>query len=169
MKQQPAIFFDRDGVLNTDIGYAYLPEHITWVDGAIDAIKIANHNGYLVFVVTNQSGVARGMYTENDVMNLHAWMQQQALLQGAVIHGFAYCPHHPVEGTGAYKIACECRKPAPGMILGLAKTHAIDLSKSQLIGDKPTDVEAAAAAGITGHLYSGGNLASFVSRIISHP
>lgn len=167
MKSQPAIFFDRDGVLNTDIGYAYLPEHIIWVDGAIDAIKYANERGYLVFVVTNQSGVARGMYTETHVKQLHAWMEQECLSRGAVIHGFAFCPHHASEGQGAYKVDCDCRKPAPGMILSLANSHTVDLAHSHLIGDKQSDMEAAKAAGITGHLFKGGNLKKFLLEIIS--
>lgn len=167
MKPQPAIFFDRDGVLNTDIGYAYLPEHITWVDGAIDAIKYANEHGYLVFVVTNQSGVARGMYTEQDVKHLHAWMEQECLSRGAVIHGFAFCPHHPSEGQGTYKVDCDCRKPEPGMILSFTKSHTIDLTHSHLIGDKQSDMEAAKAAGIIGHLFKGGNLKTFITDIIA--
>ena len=166
MKLQPAIFFDRDGVLNTDIGYAYLPEHITWVDGAMDAIKLANEHGYLVFVATNQSGIARGMYSEADVMRLHAWMQQECLLRGAIIHSFAFCPHHPVEGQGDYKQNCNCRKPAPGMILSLAKSYTIDMSHSMMIGDKETDMQAAQAAGIAGHLFKGGNLAKFLKKIL---
>jgi D-glycero-D-manno-heptose 1,7-bisphosphate phosphatase len=157
-----AIFFDRDGVLNTDIGYAYLPEHITWVDGAVDAIKLANEHGYLVFVVTNQSGVARGLYTEHDVQHLHVWMQQECIKRGAVIHGFAYCPHHPDEGQGVYNVTCDCRKPAPGMLLSLAKSHAIDMSRSMMIGDKESDIQAAQAAGIKGIFYTGGNVANII-------
>ncbi len=166
MKPQPAIFFDRDGVLNTDIGYAYLPEHITWVDGALDAIKLANKNGYLVFVATNQSGVARGMYTESDVQRLHAWMQKECLAHGAVIHSFAFCPHHATEGQGVYKVECNCRKPAPGMLLSLAKANEIDMSRSMMIGDKDSDMQAAKAAGIAGHLFKGGNLLQFVKRLL---
>ena len=166
--KRPAIFFDRDGVLNTDIGYAYLPEHIKWVDGAMDAIKLANEHGYLVFVATNQSGVARGMYSEADVAHLHTWMQQECLAQGAVIHSFAFCPHHPVEGQGAYKVDCNCRKPAPGMLLSLAKNNAIDMSRSMMIGDKETDMQAAQAAGIAGHMFKGGNLAAFIKPFLTH-
>lgn len=168
MKLQPAIFFDRDGVLNTDIGYAFLPEHITWVDGAMDAIKLANEHGYLVFVATNQSGVARGMYTQSDVAHLHAWMQQECLAHGAIIHSFAFCPHHPVEGQGVYKVDCDCRKPAPGMLLSLAKNNTIDMSRSMMIGDKESDMAAAKAAGIAGHIFKGGNLAAFIKPLLTH-
>lgn len=167
MKPQPAIFFDRDGVLNTDIGYAFLPEHITWVDGAMDAIKLANEHGYLVFVATNQSGIARGMYTESHVAQLHTWMQQECLSRSAVIHSFAFCPHHPTEGHGAYKVDCNCRKPAPGMLLSLAKNNSIDMSRSMMIGDKESDMGAAKAAGITGHMFTGGNLAKFLETILA--
>ncbi len=169
MKSQPAIFFDRDGVLNADIGYAFLPSHITWVDGAMDAIKLANEHGYLVFVATNQSGVARGMYSEEDVTHLHAWMQQECLSHGAIIHSFAFCPHHPVEGQGNYKVECHCRKPGPGMILSLAKNNAIDMHHSMIIGDKESDMQAAKAAGIAGHMFKGGNLASFIKPLLTHP
>lgn len=167
MKSQPAIFFDRDGVINTDIGYAYLPEHIKWVDGAMDAIKLANQRGYLVFVATNQSGVARGMYTESDVHHLHAWMQKECLEHGAVIHSFAFCPHHATEGQGGYKVECNCRKPGPGMLLSLAKANEIDMSRSMMIGDKDSDMQAAKAAGIAGHLYKGGNLKQFLEPLIT--
>lgn len=165
-KKQAAIFFDRDGVINNDIGYAYLPDHITWVDGAMDAIKLANQHGYLVFVATNQSGVGRGMYTERDVKHLHAWMQKECLEHGAVIHSFAFCPHHPVEGQGEYKQECNCRKPEPGMLLSLAKANEIDMSRSMMIGDKDTDMQAAKAAGIAGHLYKGGNLRDFLAPLL---
>lgn len=166
MKQRPAIFFDRDGVLNKDIGYAYLPDHITWVDGAMDAIKHANEQGYLVFVVTNQSGVARGLYTEKDVLNLHAWMRKECLSHGAVIHDMVFCPHHPTQGQGEHKKQCKCRKPAPGMLLGLARAHAIDMTHSHMIGDNQSDMDAAQAAGVRGHLFCGGNLADFIKRIM---
>lgn len=169
MTFRPAVFFDRDGVLNSDTGYAYLPEHITWIDGAIDAIKLANQHGYMVCVVTNQSGIARGLYTEQDVVRLHAWMQQYCLAHGAIIHGFAFCPHHPTEGQGEYKRHCDCRKPAPGMLLSLAKTHTIDMPRSMMIGDKETDMQAARAAGIEGYRFESGNLLDFITPLLSNP
>ncbi|NDE90555.1 MAG: D-glycero-beta-D-manno-heptose 1,7-bisphosphate 7-phosphatase [Alphaproteobacteria bacterium] len=168
MSKQPAIFFDRDGVLNVDTNYAYLPEHIIWIDGAMDAIKRANEKGYLVFVVTNQSGIARGMYSEQDVQHLHAWMEKECIQHGAVIDGFAFCPHHPEQGQEPYNKECDCRKPAPGMILSFAKSYALDFENSLMIGDRESDMQAAQAAGIKGYLFAGGNLAQFITPLLQH-
>lgn len=163
---QPAVFLDRDGVLNKDTGYPYLPEHITWVEGAVDAVKLLNARGYLVCVVTNQSGVARGLYTEEDVQALHVWMQGEFARAGAVIHAFTYCPHHATEGVGAYRVSCECRKPKPGMLVSLAQKYSIDMDRSFLVGDKESDMAAAKNAGIKGYLFAGGNLADAIAQFL---
>lgn len=163
---RPAIFFDRDGVLNEDSGFPHKPEHIRWCEGAVAALRLAHEKGYLVFVVTNQSGVARGLYTENDVKNLHAWMKAELQKQGAGIDDFAYCPHHPTEGQGSYKVDCACRKPKAGMILGLIEKYAVDASKSFLIGDRDSDMEAAKASGLKGVLYQGGDVAKCLQTLI---
>jgi D-glycero-D-manno-heptose 1,7-bisphosphate phosphatase len=164
---KPAIFFDRDGVLNKDTGYPFLPEHIEWVDGAFDAVRLANEQGYLVFVVTNQSGVARGLYTEHDVHHLHDWMQKEFAKHSAVIDAFAYCPHHPTDGVEKYKIDCACRKPKAGMLLELMQKHSVDKQKSFVVGDRQSDVAAATAAGLQGYLFEGGGLAVFLQKIIN--
>jgi D-glycero-D-manno-heptose 1,7-bisphosphate phosphatase len=164
---RPAVFFDRDGVLNEDDGYAFEPSKIRWIRGAPEAIRAVNQSGYLAFVVTNQSGVARGFYTERQVQALHGWMAQQLAETGARIDEFAYCPHHP-EGTIAeYRQACICRKPQPGMINELAKRHSVDVHRSILIGDKQSDLEAAAAAGVAGHMFQGPDLRSFVVSLLA--
>ncbi|MBL8642909.1 MAG: HAD family hydrolase, partial [Rhodospirillaceae bacterium] len=153
-----AAFLDRDGVLNVDSGFAHRPGQITWVEGAFDAVRRLNQHGLYVFVVTNQSGVARGLYTETDVRGLHAWMAEHFQAQGARIDDFAYCPHHPEAAVAAYKTQCLCRKPAPGLLLNLMEKWPVDAGSSFLIGDRDTDLEAARAAGVPGHLFSGGNL-----------
>lgn len=162
-----ALFLDRDGVLNKDIGYAFLPEQVQWVEGLFSALKAAQAAGYKLFVVTNQSGVARGLFTEEQVKKLHLWMGSELKKQGVTIEEFLYCPHHATEGQGAYAVDCECRKPKPGMLLDVMARHEIDMQKSFMIGDKDRDIEAAKAAGIQGHLYKGGSLADFIRPFIS--
>jgi D-glycero-D-manno-heptose 1,7-bisphosphate phosphatase len=166
MKPSKAVFFDRDGVLNQDSGYPYLPEHIRWIPGAFEAVKAANDAGYKVFVVTNQSGIARGFYTEEDVQSLHRWMMKQCAAEGGKIHDFIYCPHHPDEGRGAYRVECECRKPKPGMIQALIKKHGLDAGNSFFVGDRAIDMEAAKAAGVKGCLFTGGNLDVFLKPLL---
>src|SRR6266540_4662404 len=112
---RPAIFFDRDGVLNLDGGYLFRSEHVRWMPGAMAAVRRANQLGFATVVVTNQSGVARGLYTEADILALHEWMQARLGEAGARIDAFYYCPHHPEASEPAYRVACDCRKPLPGM------------------------------------------------------
>jgi D-glycero-D-manno-heptose 1,7-bisphosphate phosphatase len=160
--KRPAIFFDRDGVLNEDDGYVYEIAKLKWIDGAREAVKAANDAGYLVFVVTNQSGVARGFFDEQHVQALHTWMAADLAKIGARVDAFEYCPNHPDAVIERYREASPRRKPAPGMITDLLERFPVDLGRSILIGDKPTDMEAAQAAGVRGILFSGGNLAQFV-------
>lgn len=159
---QPAVFFDRDGVLNHDKGYLYQPADFEWIPGAVEAIRMLNSFGYLVLVVTNQSGVARGYYSEDDVARLHDWMNTELAKSGAHIDGFYYCPHLADGSVAEYRLACECRKPLPGLILQAFGVWEIDKARSFLIGDKDSDVQAAEAAGIRGFFFPGGNLADFV-------
>lgn len=167
---RPAVFFDRDGVLNEDEGYAFEPNKIRWIEGAPEAIRAANRAGYFVFVVTNQSGVARGLYEERHVQALHQWMSDELAKTGAQIDAFEYCPHHP-EGTVApYRRICTCRKPEPGMINALLRRFPVDLKGSFLIGDKQSDLQAARAAGLAAHLFRGPNLESFLAPLlVNHP
>lgn len=165
--RRPALFFDRDGVLNQDDGYTHRPDQFHWTDGAIAAVKAVNDAGWLAFVVTNQSGVARGLYDEATVVRLHDWINEQLRARGAHIDAFRYCPHHVVEnGVERYAIACECRKPKPGMILDLLRHWPVDRGASLLIGDKQTDLEAARAAGIEAMLFAGGDLNEAVSKVL---
>jgi len=166
-QQRQAVFFDRDGVLNVDHGYIYCQQDFEWMPGAIEAIRFLNDHNYQVFVITNQSGIARGFYKEEDVQLLHQFMNEELQKQGAHIDAFYYCPHH-VDGTVAkYQTSCACRKPKPGMIHRALEEWAVDSKHSFIIGDKPSDVEAAKAAGIPGYLFTGGNLYEFVKERIA--
>lgn len=162
--RRPAVFFDRDGVLNHDSGYTFETHRLEWIEGAREAVKAVNDAGYFAFVITNQSGVARGYYEEHHVLTLHRWMADQMAPIGAHIDAFEYCPDHPDGTVARYCHMSDRRKPAPGMITDLAKRFPIDMTRSMVIGDKQSDLEAARAAGVAGHLFSGGNLESFVKR-----
>jgi D-glycero-D-manno-heptose 1,7-bisphosphate phosphatase len=165
---RPAIFFDRDGVLNEDPGYLHRSEDFRWMPGAREAVRFANDAGWLTFVITNQAGVARGYYDEAAVHSLHGWIAEELAATGAHIDAFYHCPHHPTAGKGAYLTACECRKPRPGMILRAMADWPVDRDKSLLIGDYPSDIEAARAAGVEGRLMSkNDNLLSVVQGHIA--
>jgi D-glycero-D-manno-heptose 1,7-bisphosphate phosphatase len=166
---RPAVFFDRDGVLNRDIGYLHRPGEVEWLEGAQHAIRLCNDAGYFVFVVTNQAGVARGYYGEQDVLNLHAWMNGELARQGAHVDAFEYCPHHPDGVEGPYRRACRRRKPEAGMILDVLSHWPIDQQSSFLVGNMQSDLDAAAGAGVKGHLYQGGNLADLVAARLAPP
>lgn len=161
-----AVFFDRDGVLNADTGYVHKPTDFNWIPGAKEAVRICNDNGYLVFVVTNQAGVAHGYYQEQHVRELHDWMTEELAREGAHIDAFEYCPHHPQGRTEAYRRPCRRRKPGGGMIEDLLSHWPTDRNASFLIGDKQSDLDAAAAARINGYLFEGGNLTDLVQDIL---
>ena len=148
--KRPAAFLDRDGVLNIDHGYAYRPDQLDWVDGAPEAVRLLNEAGFIVIVVTNQSGVARGMYGEADLHKFHAHMQGALRAKGASIDAFYYCPHHPEGTVEAFAVQCDCRKPGIGMLEQAVREWPIDLDRSFLIGDRDGDMEAAAAFKIPG-------------------
>lgn len=161
-----AVFLDRDGVLNVDVDYLYKIDDFQWVDEAPEALVYLVKQGYHLFVVTNQSGIARGYYTVDDMQKLHAHMQQELQKYGAQIERFYYCPHHKEGKIAEYAIECDCRKPKPGMLLQAMAEYAIDKEQSFLIGDSKRDIEAAQAAGIKGYLFTGGSLLQFVQNII---
>jgi D,D-heptose 1,7-bisphosphate phosphatase len=165
--RRPALFLDRDGVLNDDIGYPTRPTDIRWIEGAARAIRVANRAGYAVVVVSNQSCVARGYASEAQVRALHEWMSARLASQDAMVDAWYYCPYHPAASNVAYLHPCHHdRKPNPGLILRAAVDLNLDLQASLLIGDKDSDLEAARRADIPGHLFPGGNLADFVTRIL---
>lgn len=163
-----AVFLDRDGVINVDVAYLYKIEDLRWIDGALQAIAYLTVQGYKVFIVTNQSGIARGYYTVEDMKKLHDFMQQKIISAGGSIEKIYYCPHHPEGSINEYTGLCECRKPKPGMLLKAMQEYSIDMEQSFLIGDSRRDIEAAEAAGIRGYLFKGGSLLDFVKNILQH-
>ncbi|MFT4116909.1 D-glycero-alpha-D-manno-heptose-1,7-bisphosphate 7-phosphatase [Bradyrhizobium sp.] len=164
---RPAVFFDRDGVLNEDTGYVFEISGLKWIEGAPQAVKAVNDAGYFAFVVTNQSGVARGLYDESHVDTLHAWMAGELAKSDAHIDAFEYCPYHPDAVVERYRQTSPRRKPAPGMITDLLARYPVEIDRSFLIGDRSSDLEAASAAGIRGFLFPGGNLKTFVRDLLS--
>ncbi len=148
--RRPAAFLDRDGVLNVDHGYTHKPEQLEWIEGAPEAVRLLNEAGYYIFVITNQSGVARGFYDEASVNSFHLNMQDSLAARGAHVDAFYYCPHHPEGTIKSFAIRCRCRKPEPGMLEQAAREWPIDLKSSFLIGDKDDDMAAAAAFNIRG-------------------
>ena len=147
---RPAAFLDRDGVLNVDRGYVHRIGDLEWMATAPAAVRLLNHAGYYVFVVTNQAGIARGLYQEAAVNLLHAHMQDHLKLEGARIDAFYYCPHHPEGVVKEFALQCRCRKPEPGMLEQAARDWRIDRDRSFLIGDRDGDLAAAAAFNIRG-------------------
>jgi len=147
-KQKKAIFLDRDGVINRDTGYVFRWADFEFVPGAIAALRRLTEAGFTLIVITNQSGIARGYYTEQDVQTLTQAMTSYLSAQGVTITATYYCPHH-ISGTIAkYTRACDCRKPGPALLLQAASEHGLSLSESIMIGDKDSDIEAARAAGV---------------------
>lgn len=158
-QRRPAIFLDRDGVLNEDLGYVGEIERFRWVDGAAKTIKAFNDNGWFVFVVTNQAGIARGLYGLEDLSRLHDYMQKELRSLGAHVDDFRFCPHHIDGIVSEFATQCECRKPKPGMLLDLMAQWPVQIEQSWIIGDKLSDIVAGKAAGLpNGLLFNGGDL-----------
>lgn len=142
------IFLDRDGTINEEVHYLHRPEDFKLLPGAARAIRLWNENGFWVVVVTNQAGVARGYYTEEEVKALHRYANRLLAEQGAHIDAFYYCPHHPDHGIGPYKKACHCRKPETGMFEEAQKARPVDKAHSFMVGDKWLDIQAGARFGV---------------------
>jgi D,D-heptose 1,7-bisphosphate phosphatase len=156
MKKNAAVFLDRDGVINEDVGYLDSLDKLKVIPCAYEAIKLINESGMKAVVISNQSGVARGLLTEEFVQRTNNHLQNLLREQGAFINNFYYCPHHPTEGEEPYRQVCDCRKPAPGMFLTAARDLNIDLELSYMVGDRFFDMEAAKNAGVNGILVKTG-------------
>ena len=146
-----ALFLDRDGIVNIDTAYLHRQQDFIFVDGIFDVCHFFVKQGYQLFIVTNQAGIAKGLYDEQDFSKLTTWMEARFSVQSLKIQHTYYCPHHPDATVLAYKKDCQCRKPEPAMLLKAAQDFDIDLSQSVLIGDKNSDIQAAQRAGITQH------------------
>ena len=152
-----AVFLDRDGTINEEVPYLNRMEKLRLIPGAAEAIRRINESGMMAVVVTNQSGVARGLFDEAFVKKTNAYLQDILRAEGALIDAFYFCPHHPTEGKGIYLQTCRCRKPAPGMLLRAAEELGIDLNHSYMVGDMLQDIEAGMRAGTRGVLVRTGN------------
>ena len=166
LPRRPAVFLDRDGTLNHDIGYVYRIADFRWLPGAVNAIRRLNDSGYYVFVATNQSGVARGLYDEAAIRDLHHWMNEELRAAGARIDDMRYCPHHPQASIAAFRTTCSCRKPAAGMLLDLMNVWPLIREASIMIGDKESDAAAGRAAGIATAIVPAGGLEGFVEQLL---
>lgn len=162
---KPALFLDRDGVLNEDQGYVHRWEDFRWIPGAREVVAAFNRAGWLVIVVTNQSGVGRGYYTEADMHALHARMTEELAEAGAKIDAFYFCPQHPDAPEACYRHPDPPdRKPNPGMILRALADWPIDRERSLLVGDKESDLKAADRAGVRAFHFHGGDLSAFLAE-----
>lgn len=145
---KPALFLDRDGVINVEKNYVHRIEDFEFIDGIFELCKMAQDMGYAIIVITNQAGIGRGYYTEADFHRLTEWMIDQFRQHGIHIDGVYFCPFHPTGGVGEYRRESFDRKPNPGMLLRARDERGIDLAQSVFVGDKASDMEAAGAAGV---------------------
>ena len=163
---RPALFLDRDGVLNVDHGYVGSQDRWEWMPGAREAVALATQHGWHVFVVTNQAGVARGLYGEPEVDALLRWLADELRRAGGTLDDWRFCPYHTEGKVDAYRRDSDWRKPAPGMLTDLMKNWQVDPRRCLMVGDKPSDVQAGQAAGVRSALFTGGNLLAFVGPLL---
>ena len=164
------LFLDRDGVINVNHGYVHTPATTEWVPGVFELVGAAHAHGIPTIVVTNQAGIGRGLYDEASFLDYTSWIHREFESRDAPLLATYWCPHHPTGGQGDYRIACDCRKPAAGMLLAAIDRFGIDGGRSFLVGDSPTDIEAAHAAGIgSAHLLReqewGSSFAALIERL----
>ncbi len=163
--KKPAIFFDRDGVLNYDYGYVGTYNRFKWSNNALDALKFINKKNYYIFVITNQSGIGRGYYSEKDFHVLNNKIKKNLQNKNIFINDILFCPHHPSKAKGKYKIICNCRKPKIGMINNLKKKWIVNIKKSFFIGDKKSDFDTARKSNIKFY-YVKKNLLNQIRKIL---
>ncbi|ADV84273.1 D-glycero-alpha-D-manno-heptose-1,7-bisphosphate 7-phosphatase [Terriglobus saanensis] len=145
---RPALFLDRDGVINEEVGFLHRPEEVRFVPGIFELIRQARSRDYAIIVITNQSGIGRGLYSEEQFQALMRHMRSLLAAEDADVDAVYFSPFHPVHGLNEYKRDTDCRKPGPGMLLQAAREYDLDLSRSALIGDRCSDLAAGAAAGV---------------------
>ncbi|HJA71502.1 MAG TPA: HAD family hydrolase [Candidatus Lachnoclostridium stercoravium] len=163
---EKVVFMDRDGTLNEEVHYLHRPEDLVLFDDVPEGLRRLNEAGFKTIVVTNQAGVARGYYQEEDVKKLHQYMNELLEKQGAHIDHFFYCPHHPENGIGKYKRACSCRKPETGMFHMAEAFYEIDKARSYMIGDKLIDTQAGKNYGVTPVLVGTGYGEEFYEKVL---
>lgn len=164
-----ALFLDRDGVINHDAGYTSSAENFQFIEGIFDLCRAAKRLGYLLVVVTNQAGIGRGYYSEQDFLTLTEWMRERFEAEGAPVTDVFHCPYHPENGVGCYKRDSFDRKPNPGMLLRAAEKYRLDMGNSIMIGDKDSDMQAASKAGIRIRChYLAGAVGEIVSKFSTH-
>lgn len=167
-KRRAAVFLDRDGTINEEVGYLNHPERLKLIPGAAEAIGLINASGMKAVVVTNQSGVARGLFDEAVVGAVHARLRELLQREGGVLDGIYFCPHHPTEGRGRYLLSCDCRKPSPGLLLQAAAELGLDTAGSYMVGDTLKDIEAGERVGARGVLVRTGYGAESAAALDSH-
>lgn len=169
MPSNRALFLDRDGVINHDSGYTSSAENFRFIEGIFDLCRTAKQLSYLLIVVTNQAGIGRGYYSEQDFLTLTEWMRERFEAEGAPVNDVFFCPYHPVHGIGHYKKDSICRKPNPGMLLLAAEKYKVDMRSSIMIGDKDSDMQAASKAGVGVRChYLEGAVGEIVSSFATH-
>ncbi len=160
-----AVFLDRDGTINEEVGYIDSSEKLIIIPGTVEAIRRLNERGMKVIVVTNQSAIARGIITEEDLNEINSALTEKLSMGGAFIDAIYYCPHHPTEGKGVYRVECECRKPGTGLLIRASYDFGIDLRKSYVVGDTITDIIMAKKAGAKGVLVLTGHGSSHLNML----